>query len=509
MPLSRAYQLEEPSSSSTIELYYDKSYQTLMEKLKEPNPAYQIHPRFDTILRDYQKDGVKWLLKLHQYHLSGIFADDMGLGKSIQVIALLESVKLDKPSILVVPASLIYNWQEETKKFETTLSVLCIKGSRAARKEQIQKINQYDLIITSYDYLKRDLEDYEQIDFAYVILDEAQYIKNLKTQNAHSVKHLQSEYRLALSGTPIENTLAELWSVFDFLMPGYLYPYARFNKEYEKQIVRRQDEYKIKRLKQMVSPFILRRTKKEVLAELPEKTEVNIYVPFEKEEERLYLANLAKINENLAELFEQEHVSQIQILAMMTRLRQLCCEPRVVYDNIHRLFSKLKETIALCHKLKQNGQKILLFSNFTKILELIEKELAVNQFSYLKLTGSNTKEQRAKMVQVFQEGNTDIFLISLKAGGTGLNLTKASAVIHYDPWWNLSAQNQASDRAHRIGQESKVTVYKMIMENSIEEKIAQLQLRKQELADLFIEGSEFSLSQMSEDEIYSLFQRKQ
>lgn len=506
MPLYRSFQLEELNHQG-VNLQLDQSYHQLMQALQEEPHEIALHPRFDSILRDYQKDGARWLLKLNQYHLNGILADDMGLGKSVQVIAMLESIACEHPSLIVVPASLLYNWMDEFEKFQSPLSVLRVSGTKAERTKAIAAANQYDVLVTSYDYLRRDIEQYEPWEFTYVILDEAQYIKNQHTQNAQCVKQLKSSYRLALSGTPIENSLAELWSIFDFLMQGYLYGYKQFSELYERPIVHRHDKQKTAQLQKLVSPFILRRTKKEVLKELPDKVEVNLRIDFEREEEKLYVAALSKANQDLANLFDSGEVNKMQILAMMTRLRQLCCEPRTVYENHHLIFSKLKRTVELCHSLKENGQKILLFSSFTTVLELIAQQLHKEGFTYLKLTGADSKEARRSMVQSFQEGNADIFLISLKAGGTGLNLTAASAVIHYDPWWNLSAQNQASDRAYRIGQESKVTIYRMVMANSIEEKIVMMQQRKQDLADLFVEGREFSLASMNKEEILKLFQR--
>lgn len=505
LPLYRSFQLQNLDNKA-IQFQFDETYHTLLQKLEEPS-SYNIAKRFESILRDYQKDGVRWLLQLYHYQLNGILADDMGLGKSLQVIALLESIVAKDTSLLVVPASLIYNWNDEFQKFQSPLSLTCIIGNKSERIKKIESISQYDVAITSYDYLRRDIDLYDGISFEYIILDEAQYIKNQNTLNAQCVKALVGNHRLALSGTPIENSLAELWSIFDFIIPGYLYGYKQFSKQFERDIVVRKDQQKIAKLQSLVSPFILRRTKKEVLSELPDKVEVNLKIDFEKNEEKLYVGMLSKVNQELADYFDSGETNKMLILAMMTRLRQLCCEPRVIYENYHGVFSKLKKAMELCHSLKENGQKVLLFSSFTSILDLIAIELKKEGFSYLKLTGSNSKEERREMVQTFQEGNVDVFLISLKAGGTGLNLTAASAVIHYDPWWNVSAQNQASDRAYRIGQLSKVTVYRLVMANSIEEKIVEMQQQKADLANLFVEGQEFSLSSMSKEDILHLFER--
>lgn len=463
----------------------------------------EIPKNFKDILRDYQKDGVRWMKLLKEYHFSGILADDMGLGKTLQVIALIEDSTSKKPSLVVCPSSLVYNWKDEVLKFTHHLDVECIAGNREQRKELVAT-TKAKLLITSYDYMRRDEELYENKKFDYVILDEAQYIKNQKTKNAQSVKKLNADHRLALTGTPIENTLAELWSIFDFLMPGYLYNYHYFQSHYEADIIRNDVDKKLA-LKKLVTPFILRRNKKDVLKELPDKVEKTQIIPFSEEESKLYFAHMAQVNEQLAEMLNMEQVDKIAILAMLTRLRQLCCEPRLVYENIYKPSSKLNACIEIIQNLKENHQKVLLFSSFTSMLDLIEEELQQSNISYYKLTGKTSKEERRELVHQFQNDDTTVFLISLKAGGTGLNLTAAQAVIHYDPWWNVSAQNQATDRAYRIGQEKNVQVFKLVMKDSIEEKILLLQERKKELADTFVENNEGSLANMSKEDIMELF----
>ena len=363
----------------------------------------------------------------------------------------------------------------------------------------------FDVIITSYDYLRRDIDLYEKINFHTVILDEAQYIKNPKTRNAISVKRLKSKQRFALTGTPIENSLAEMWSLFDFLMPHYLYHYSYFLEHYERPIVKEHDEEKQARLKQMITPFILRRNKKDVLKELPAKIEKTMYFHFNEEEEKLYLSSLVQVNKTLQEKLNLNQLGRIDVLAMLTRLRQLCQEPRLLYENISEPSSKLKGCMELIHSLKDNNQKILLFSSFTSVLHLIEEQCQKEHVSYYLLDGSIPKEKRKEMVDAFQTNQTTLFLISLKAGGSGLNLTAAQAVIHYDPWWNMSAKNQATDRAHRIGQSETVQVFSLIMKNSIEEKIMKLQNQKKNLADTFVEENHGSISTMSIEDIQSLF----
>lgn len=353
--------------------------------------------------------------------------------------------------------------------------------------------------------MRRDYQLYDKILFEYVILDEAQYIKNQKTKNAISVKTLKAKHKLALTGTPIENILAEIWSIFDFLMPQYLYSYHYFRKQFENDIVKNFDHEKTQRLQQLVSPFILRRNKKDVLKELPDKIEKTQLIPFNEEERQIYFANLAQVNQDLQKIFQMEKVDQIAVLALLTRLRQICCEPRLLYENIENTSSKMKACLDLIINFKANHQKVLLFSSFTSVLDMISDECIANHISFYKMTGTTSKEERRKLVEGFQNGEVDVFLISLKAGGTGLNLTAAQAVIHYDPWWNVSAQNQATDRAYRIGQEKNVLVYKLVMKDSIEEKIMALQEKKKELSDVFVENHQGSLASMSKEEILELF----
>ena len=498
----RMFTLDDDATNSENLMFERKnSFNEVLDRFNTINmDKISIPTQYEHILRDYQKDGVKWMKLLREVHFNGILADDMGLGKTLQVIALIEDIQSELPCIVIAPSSLIYNWKDEVEKFSKKLNCKCVLGNQENRKKIIDE--KADLYITSYDYMRRDIELYEHKEFEYVILDEAQYIKNQKTQNAISVKKLKSRHKLALTGTPIENSLAELWSIFDFLMPNYLFNYHYFLLHYENDIVRNDDEDKKKRLKQLVTPFILRRNKKEVLTELPDKIEKTQFIEFNEDEYKLYLAHLAQINN---ELKMSEEMNKIEVLAMLTRLRQLCCEPRLIFDNIYHSSSKLKACTDLIVNLKENNQKVLLFSSFTSALNLIEEELNILGISYLKLTGQTSKEKRKELIEKFQNKEVDVFLISLKAGGTGLNLTAAQAVIHFDPWWNVSAQNQATDRAYRIGQEKNVQVFKLVMKNSIEEKIMQLQEKKKDLADTFIEGNEGSISKMSKEDIMELF----
>lgn len=505
MNKQRMLAIDEENDFEYVELDREESFVETLDRFKSATQKeYPIAKEYNTILRDYQKEGYVWLHTLKDYGFNGILADDMGLGKTLQIITLLDSLETPRPSLVVCPSSLIYNWEDEVHKFSNKLPVTCITGNIQTRSELIKEIKQ-GLYVTSYDYMRRDFELYQEIEFEYVILDEAQYIKNQKTKNAQSVKTLKTRHKLALTGTPIENSLAELWSIFDFLMPQYLYNYHHFKETYEIPIIKNEDQQKQAKLKQLVEPFILRRTKKDVLTELPDKIENNVIIPFTPEEEKIYLANLSTINSELQSAIQVNHIDKIQILAMMTRLRQLCCDQRILYKDIIEPSSKLKACMDIIETAKENNQKVLLFSSFTKSLDLIEAELRKKDISYYVLTGSTTKIKRHQLVNAFQNDQTTVFLISLKAGGTGLNLTSASTVIHYDPWWNMSAQNQATDRAYRIGQTNNVQVYKLIMKNSIEEKIQKLQEQKQDLSNMFIENNNGSITQMSTADIIDLF----
>lgn len=508
MPSYRMFALEDDmKNKENLVFKRNEVFHDRIQNWKQKDiSAYTPPKKYQEILRDYQVDGYKWLSLINEYGFNGILADDMGLGKTLQVISLLETYYKDGVSIVICPASLVYNWEDEIYKFSSGLKTICICGNADERKLRIDTANQYDLLITSYDYIRRDVDLYENIMFNYIILDEAQNIKNLKTKNAQSVKMLKGKHKLALTGTPIENSLAELWSIFDFLMPNYLFNYHYFQSHYENDIVKNHDEKKQNKLKKLVSPFILRRIKKDVLSELPDKIENNYLIDFSEEENKIYLANLAQVNDELHQMAKMENTDKIAILAMLTKLRQLCCEPRLLYENVEEPSSKLKACMELIHTLKENNQKLLLFSSFTSMLDLIGEQLYKEGISYYQLTGQTSKEDRRMLVDKFQNDNTTVFLISLKAGGTGLNLTAAEAVIHYDPWWNQSAQNQATDRAYRIGQEKNVQVFKLVMKNSIEEKIQKLQLMKKELADMFVENNEGSIARMSHDELLELFE---
>ena len=416
-----------------------------------------------------------------------------------------------KTSLVVSPSSLTLNWQNEAKKFTNELKTAVIRGTLQERKRIIEEIDKYDLVITSYDLLKRDIEIYKEKDykFKYIIADEAQYLKNSNTKNAKAIKQIKAETRYALTGTPIENSLAELWSIFDFIMPGYLFTYRKFKNIYETPIVKENDEKVMQKLKMLIEPFILRRNKKEVLKELPEKTVTVLNNEMNEEQKNIYLTYLLRAKQEIAEKIEidgYEH-SQMQILAALTRLRQICCHPSLFMEGYKEGSSKLEQCIEIIAEAIEAGHKILLFSGYTSMFEIIEKELKKNNIKYFKLTGATKVDERMKMVDEFNENpEVKLFLISLKAGGTGLNLTGADMVIHYDPWWNISTENQATDRAYRIGQKNNVQVYKLITKNSIEEKIYELQEKKAQLADNMLDTKTTFINKFSKEEIMRLFE---
>ena len=517
VPINRSLYLNELLKNvQNTQINKNSEYRKIVSNLDKENGGEEIciPTNLDKILRYYQKVGYKWLKVIDNYKFGGILADDMGLGKTIQMLSIIAGYVDDnekrRASIVICPSSLTLNWQNESKKFTNELKTLVIKGNVADRKEQIKNIDKYDIVITSYDFLKRDIEIYKEqkYQFRYAIADEAQYLKNSNTQNAKAVKEILADTRYALTGTPIENSLAELWSIFDYIMPGYLFNYKKFKANFETPIIKDNDAKAMKKLKQLVEPFILRRTKEQVLTELPEKTITVLNNQMKEEQEKIYINYLAQVKQEVADTikikgFEKSHM---QILAALTRLRQICCHPGLFIKNYTEGSSKLEQCIEIVKDATDSGHKILLFSGYTSIFEFIEKELKEKNIHYFKLTGSTKVDDRIKMVDEFNE-NKDIkvFLISLKAGGTGLNLTGADMVIHYDPWWNASVENQATDRAYRIGQRNNVQVYKLITKNSIEEKIYELQEKKASLANSMLSTKETFINKLSKEDIMALF----
>lgn len=513
LPRFRAVYLDEAlKEKQALPVAKNKEFKALVRNMRtvEDND-FEVPESLDKILREYQKKGFLWIKTLRNNGFGGILADDMGLGKTLQVITFLLSefeeagAGENRRSLIVTPASLVYNWQNEIEKFAPSLDTVIIAGSAGQRKEQIAHAGEREILITSYELLKRDVEYYQGISFYCQIIDEAQYIKNHNTKAARAVKAVPAGFRLALTGTPMENRLSELWSIFDYLMPGFLYSYQTFRSELEVPIVQKQDEAAVERLQKMLRPFIMRRLKKDVLKDLPDKLEKHMYARFEGEQEKLYDAHVKRLMTILDKQSEEEFkTSKIQILSELTKLRQLCCHPGLLYEDYKDDSAKTDMCMELIENAVSGGHKILLFSQFTSMLAVIQERLQQAGISFYTLTGATGKKMRSHLVKAFEEDETSVFCISLKAGGTGLNLTAADIVIHYDPWWNLAVQNQATDRAHRIGQKNVVTVYKLIVKGTIEENIVKLQERKRELTEQVLEGAGLSEGSFSREELIEL-----
>lgn len=528
------------------EVYIDKSKVLyIQEKLKDRNLSFikggnvlqeivgkllnkefkrKLVPKaLNAELRPYQKEGFKWINEITDLGFGGVLADDMGLGKTLQIIAFLLSQKKSK-SIVVVPTSVIYNWMDEFEKFAPSIRVGLVHGSKSKRDKVLRdfkrglgiKIEEenlkeksyekYDVLLTTYGTLKNDEKAYENLSFDYCIIDEAQNIKNPSAQATLSVKNIKSRCNIALTGTPIENNLMELWSIFDFVMPGYLFTKDRFRERF---IL---DESNLSELKSLITPFILRRLKEEVLSELPEKLEKKYLVEMKGKQKQLYsfYVNAIKnqLNENKSS--EKSGRDKINLFAYLTKLREICLDPSIVVPDYKGGSSKLTVVKEIVKDASESGKKILLFSQFTSVLQKIEEDFKKEDISYLYLDGGTSAKDRVERVKKFNEdSNIKVFLISLKAGGVGLNLTSASVVIHFDPWWNPAVEDQATDRAHRFGQENKVEVIKLVAKDTIEEKIVLMQEDKRELIQSLMDGKTMDgkgLKRLTEEEISKLFE---
>ena len=463
------------------------------------NRKFDVSKELNATLRDYQVDSLNWFESLDYLGFGGILADEMGLGKTIQTISFLLNKK-DKLSLIVTPTSLIHNWKSEFEKFAPSLKIGISHGLKKDRLNLIKNIYDYDIILTTYGSLRNDLDYYEKIKFDYCIIDEAQNIKNPLASATDAVKAINANNKFALTGTPIENNLLELWSIFDFIMPGYLYSLTKFNAVFIR------DENKIDNLKAMIKPFILRRTKKEVIKELPPKIEKKYFVEMGKSQKNAYGIYVENVKEKLNE--KKEIKNKITVFSYLTKLRQLCLDPSLVIEDYKGKSAKIDTCLEILKEQINEDNKILIFSQFTSVLNSLGEKLSKNKISYYYLDGSTKSMDRINLVNDFNNNeDVKVFLISLKAGGTGLNLTSANTVIHFDPWWNPSVENQASDRAHRIGQKNVVEVIKLITKGTIEEKILELQQKKKELIDNMIDGSlsnSSMLSTISEEDIMYL-----
>ncbi len=507
-------------------------------------------------LRSYQKEGIAWLQKLRLYGLSGVLADDMGLGKTLQTIVMLaeihnrknstmprnliekgvvnDSISKEHPSLIICPTSLVENWKEEINKFEPHLETLLFFGTPNERKKLVNDISTVDVVITSYGVLQREIELLEKIPFTYIILDEAQTIKNRDTRNARSVKRLQSHFRLVLTGTPIENSLEDIWSLFDFLMPGFLGSFERFSSNYIR-LLNKEPERVLTKIRKRIQPFVLRRMKEEVLDDLPPITHQIYYATFKEDEKVLYETYAKKAKQEIEAMVLKDGFDKVRlhVLATISRLKQICCHPQLlvpkqegvelgegdeevsflegVVSEIAPLInpvvgaSKYELLSELLDMLVSSNRKTVIFSQYTRMLNIIKKDLEIKGVRHLYLDGST--KNRLQLVKQFNEDpSSHIFLVSLKAGGTGLNLVGADTVIHYDPWWNPAVENQATDRVWRMGQKTKVSSYKLIVKGTIEEKIAELQERKRDLIGDLIQSDEETLTSLTYDDVMALFQ---
>lgn len=495
-----------------IEVKKDETFSALIERLLSPKKReYPVPDTIKVTLREYQKTGFSWLRMLADNGFGGILADDMGLGKTLQAITYMASVLeeerfSDVPFLVICPTSLLYNWQDEVENYAPHLRVKIVQGAPEERQAMFLHSQEWDLCITSYPLLRRDLECYRSKSFHTVFIDEAQFIKNAMTGSARSVKELHAKTKFALTGTPIENTLSELWSIFDFIMPGYLFSYARFIKRYEHPAAGKREELLLQ-LNRRIKPFLLRRMKEDVLSELSEKIETKLLTELTEEQRLLYLSYVKQARKEISGdilRFGMEK-SRMQILAALTRLRQICCHPGMFLENYDGGSGKLSLFLQITDELKKNGHRILVFSQFTSMLEILKDSLTDAGFSCFYLNGATKSAERQEYVKRFNAGEGDLFLISLKAGGTGLNLTGADTVIHFDPWWNPAVEEQASDRAHRIGQEKTVHIIRLLTKGTIEEKIFRLQKKKQDLFHAVIEEGETFLNKLTKEEITELF----
>ena len=475
------------------------------------NISVKLTKKEKEILRDYQELGVRWLYNIYKCGFGCILADEMGLGKSIQVIYFIKKlIEEDGNSkfLIVVPTSLVYNWENEFKKFAPKLKYQVFAGIKNKRHESLEQDNP-NIYITSYGLLREDEEIYKNINFKVCIIDEAQNIKNPTAGITKVVKKINSETRIALTGTPIENSTIELWSIFDFIMPGFLASEKLFHSKYSIKDFNDETNNLLNLLNKQISPFILRRKKQDVLSDLPDKIENNIYIELTDKQKKLYAAEVTRVRQEMDEIISSEGIekARFMILQLLTKLRQMCIDPRLVFDNYNETSSKMENLIKVVKELIDNNHKILIFSTFKTAIELVKREFKRNKISSYVIDGSVPSKKRMELVDKFNSDDTNCFLITLKAGGTGLNLTSADVVIHLDIWWNPQAENQATDRAHRIGQKNKVEVIKLISTGTIEEKILELQNKKKLLSDKVIEGDnrgENLISKLSAKDIKNL-----
>lgn len=464
------------------------------------------------ILREYQVTGVKWLYNIYKCNLGGILADEMGLGKSIQFIYFIKQVlkeKHDAKILIVVPTSLVYNWQNEFEKFGKDLNYKVLYGNKSMREELLNHLDNYNILITTYGLIREDQDLYTNLSFEIMALDEAQNIKNNNAMMTKAVKKINASCKIALTGTPLENSITELWSIFDFIMPGYLANIKKFNSKYSIKDVDQDNINKLDNLKKQIAPFILRRKKKDVLKDLPAKIENNIYVDLNEDQKKIYAAEVEKTKRKIDELLKTSgfEKSRFEILTLLIRLRQICISPNIIFENYKNESAKIEELVKIVKEVITNGHKILIFTSFKTALDLVQKRFKQEKISSYTIDGSVNSKKRMELVNKFNNDDTNTFLITIKAGGTGLNLTSADVVIHLDLWWNPQVENQATDRSHRIGQKNNVEVIKIICKGTIEERILELQNKKKILVDNLIEDEDRDkniINSLSEKDIQNL-----
>ena len=487
-------------------------FDSFVKTFKEyKNAPVEFTKEEDKLLRPYQKDGVKWLYNLYKCGLGGILADEMGLGKSLQTIIFIKRV-LEEDSnakiLIVCPTALVYNWDNEFTKFSNDIKRSIFVGNRSERQAKLKEYNG-NVYITSYGLVREDLDIYKDMSFKVMVIDEAQNIKNPMAMLTKAVKNINSEVKLALTGTPIENSILELWSIFDYIMPGFLANKSKFSEKYKiGEDFDDNTNMTLSKLRKEVKPFILRRKKNEVLKDLPDKIENNIYIDLSLEEKKIYAALVKETKDEMEELVKGGFAkNKMQILTLLTRLRQVCIDPKIIFDNFKKTSSKVEHLTDVVKEAVSNGHKILLFTSFRTALNIVKDNFNKEGITTYVIDGSISSKKRQELVDSFNKDDTNVFLIMLKSGGTGLNLTSADIVIHLDLWWNPQAENQATDRAHRIGQKNTVEVIKLITKGTIEEKILKLQEKKKILSDKLIEndGDEYkSFQNLSVDDIRDL-----
>lgn len=496
LPIVRGlYLIDSDKQGNAVKL--SKSFRKLLNNLRNPdNLDFPIPTNLASVLRDYQKDGYQWMKTLAYYRFGGILADDMGLGKTLQSISFIVSVLSEirdqgLPAIIVCPASLMHNWRHELKKFAPEVKAVVADGSKSERSNVVKNAAHWDVIITSYPLLRRDVDIYAEQPFHTLILDEAQYFKNYTTQTAQVVKAVQSQYRFGLTGTPVENSLEELWSIYNAVFPA-LFPSRKDFHELSRETIAKR-----------IRPFLLRRLKTDVLKELPEKIETLQASELLPEQKKLYIAYLAKLQQEALKHMDAEtfNRNRIKILAGLTRLRQICCHPALFVEGYEGSSAKFEQLMELVEECRSAGRRVLVFSQFTQMLRMIGRELGDQGVPHFYLDGQTPAAERVELCNRFNEGERDLFLISLKAGGTGLNLTGADTVILYDLWWNPAVEQQAADRAHRIGQKQIVQVIRLVSQNTVEDKMFELQQRKKNLIEEVIQPGHEELSSLNEEDI--------